>query len=33
VVQRALLLAEVAGELAAHRLTVRRVLDRRGILL
>ena len=31
VVERAWLLAEVAGELAAHRLTVRRLLDRHGI--
>jgi hypothetical protein len=31
VVQRAWLLAEVAAELAAHRLTVRRLLDRHGI--
>jgi hypothetical protein len=31
VVERAWLLAEVAAELAAHRLTVRRLLDRHGI--
>jgi hypothetical protein len=31
VVQRAWLLAEVAAELGAHRLTVRRLLDRHGI--
>jgi hypothetical protein len=31
VVQQAWLLAEVAAELAAHRLTVRRLLDRNGI--
>jgi AraC-like DNA-binding protein len=31
VVERAWLLAEVATELAAHRLTVRRLLDRHGI--
>jgi hypothetical protein len=31
VVQRAWLLAEVAAELAAHRLTVRRLLNRHGI--
>jgi len=31
VVQQAWLLAEVAAELAAHRLTVRRLLDRHGI--
>ena len=31
VVQRAWLLAEVAAELGAHRLTVRRLLDRNGI--
>jgi hypothetical protein len=31
VVQRAWLLAEVAAELAAHRVTVRRLLDRHGI--
>jgi hypothetical protein len=31
VVQRGWLLAEVAAELAAHRLTVRRLLDRHGI--
>jgi hypothetical protein len=31
VVERAWLLAEVAAELAAHRLTVRRLLDRYGI--
>jgi len=31
VLERAWLLAEVAAELAAHRLTVRRLLDRHGI--
>jgi hypothetical protein len=31
VVERGWLLAEVAAELAAHRLTVRRLLDRHGI--
>jgi AraC-like DNA-binding protein len=31
VVQRAWLLAEVAAELAAHRVTVRRLLERNGI--
>jgi hypothetical protein len=31
VVQQAWLLADVAAELAAHRLTVRRLLDRHGI--
>jgi AraC-like DNA-binding protein len=31
VVEQAWLLAEVAAELAAHRLTVRRLLDRHGI--
>jgi len=32
VVQKGWLLAEVAAELAAHRLTVRRLLERHGIL-
>jgi hypothetical protein len=32
VVEQGWLLAEVAAELAAHRLTVRRLLDRHGIL-